>query len=200
MEALKPKRSAPAAPPAKQLREMFRSSAQALLQNRPLLGTSSPAVRPDRALSKPELDALRAVGLSTEPWPVDRPNDPLSRSVVDYIALIETSLTTGEAARGLKCDASRIRQRLRERSLFGLEYEGEWRLPRFQFERGRPLPGLAEVLAELAQDLSPLDVAEWFLSPNPDLEDGGERALLSPRRWLLRGLPPGRVAALARQL
>jgi len=200
MQTAKRKASAPPAPPAKQLREMFRSCALALLQNRPLLGASSPAMWPDRALPKPEVDALRAVGLSTEPWPDDRPDDPLARSVVDYIALIETSLTTAEAARGLKCDASRIRQRLRERSLFGLEYEGEWRLPRFQFERGRPLPGLAEVLAALAEDLSPLDLAEWFLSPNPDLEAGTGGEPLSPRQWLLRGLPPERVAAIARRL
>src|SRR5215470_16423068 len=130
-----------AAPRAKELREMFHNSAQALLHHRPLRGASSEAVQPASILSKTELDALREVGLSTEPWPAERSDDPLSQSIVDYIALIETSLTTAEAARRLKCDVSRIRQRLRERSLFGVEYEGEWRLPRFQFERGHPLPG-----------------------------------------------------------
>jgi hypothetical protein len=198
MQNRKQEVAVPEAP--KQLRKMFRSSAQALLQNRPLRGASSQAVQPDSALSKPELEALRAVGLSTEPWSPEQRDDPLSRSIVDYIALVETSLTTAEAARRLKCDVSRIRQRLRERSLFGLEHEGEWRLPRFQFERGHPLPGLATVLSALSSDLNALDVVEWFLRANPDLEIEAHGPALSPRAWLLRGLPPEPVAALARRL
>jgi hypothetical protein len=190
----------PEAPPAKQLRAMFRSAAEALLANRPLRGASSPAVQAPSALTRPELEALHSVGLSTEPWPPQRPDDPLSRSIVDYIALVETSLTTAEAARRLKCDVSRIRQRLRERSLFGFEHEGEWRLPRFQFERGHPLPGLATVLAALPPELNALDVAGWFLRAHPDLESENQPAAMSPRAWLLRGLPPERPATLARDI
>jgi hypothetical protein len=87
---------------------------------------------------------------------------------------------------------------LRERSLFGIEYEGEYRLPRFQFERRRVLPGLREVMGVLPADLNPLDVAQWFLAPNPDLELAGDDAPLSPREWLLRGEPVSAVVALAR--
>jgi hypothetical protein len=177
---------------------MFRASARALLRNQALRGVSSEAVQPAAALSRTELDALHAVGLATEPWPADRPDDPLARSIVDFIALVETSLTAARAARLLGVDVSRIRQRLRERSLFGVEYEGEWQLPRFQFERRKVLPGLAQVLAALPEEVNALDVAEWFLSPNPDLELEDEP--LSPRAWLLRGLPPERVAALAQGL
>lgn len=186
-----------AEPGLEDLQRMYRASARALLRNRPLRGASSEAVRPNAALSKAELDALHGVGLSTEPWPADRPDDPLAQSIVDFVALVETSLTAGRAARLLGVDVSRIRQRLRERSLFGLEYEGEWRLPRFQFERRKVLPGLARVLAALPADANPLDVAEWFLAPDPDLEVAGEPRALSPRQWLLRGLPPERAAALA---
>jgi hypothetical protein len=176
---------------------MYRASARALLRNRPLREASTEAVQPSAALSRRELDALHGVGLSTAPWPADRPDDPLAQSIVDFVALVETSLTAGLAARLLGVDVSRIRQRLRERSLFGLEYEGEWRLPRFQFERRKVLPGLAQVLAAFPTDVNPLDVAEWFLSANPDLEVAGEPRGLSPRQWLLRGLPPERAAALA---
>jgi hypothetical protein len=186
-----------AEPGIEDLQRMYRASARALLRNRPLRGASTEAVQPSAALSKAELDALHGVGLSTAPWPADRPDDPLAQSIVDFVALVETSLTAGRAARLLGVDVSRIRQRLRERSLFGVEYEGEWRLPRFQFERRKVLPGLAQVLAALPADANPLDVAEWFLGPNPDLElEAGPRAL-SPREWLLRGLPPERAAALA---
>lgn len=78
---------------------MFVASAEALLANQPLRATSSPAVQARAALSKDELSALEAVGLSTEPWPAGRPGDPLERSIIDYMALIETSLGTGEVAR-----------------------------------------------------------------------------------------------------
>jgi hypothetical protein len=191
MSGLKRAPSPPAAaePGAEDLQRMYRASARALLHNRPLRGASSEAVQPGAALSRPELDALHGVGLSTEPWPTARSDD--------FVALVETSLTAGRAARLLGVDVSRIRQRLRERSLFGLEYEGEWRLPRFQFERRKVLPGLAQVLAALPADVNALDVAEWFLSPDPDLELEGEPRALSPREWLLRGLPPERAAALA---
>jgi hypothetical protein len=179
---------------------MFASSAEALLENRPLRAISSPAVQPGAALSRGELAALESVGLSAQPWPPGKADDPLSQSIVDYMALIETSLTAADAARLLRVDVSRVRQRLRERSLFGVEYEGEWRLPRFQFERNHVLPGLAEVVASVPSDANALEVAEWFLSPDPDLEIEGRAKPLSPREWLLRGMPPERLVKLARQL
>ncbi len=191
---------AAAVPPAATLRRMYERSAGALLGNRPLRATSSAALQPDAALSKGELAALTAVGLSTRPWPPERPDDPLAQSIVDYMALIETSLTAAETARLLRVDVSRVRQRLRERSLLGVEYEGAWRLPRFQFERKRVLAGLAEVAASLPAEANALEVAEWFLSPNPDLEIDGRETPLSPREWLLRGASPRRIAELARRL
>jgi hypothetical protein len=53
------------------------------------------------------------------------------------------------------------------------------------------------VMAALPEALNPLDVAEWFLSPNPDLELGTDSPV-SPRDWLLRGEPVDVVVALAR--
>ena len=58
------------------------------------------------------------------------------------------------------------------------------------------VPGIREVIAALPADLNPLDVAEWFLSPNPDLELG--TGAVSPREWLLRGEPVDAVVAVAR--
>jgi hypothetical protein len=114
------------------------------------------------------------------------------------MALLETSYSTSQAAKYLKVDASRVRQRLREHSLFGIDYDGEKRLPRFQFERAKVIPGLREVLAALPEGLNPLDVAEWFLSVNPDLEVEDDENPLSPRDWLLSGAPVEAVVALAR--
>lgn len=176
--------------------DLYQRARQHLLENEPLRARSSAGTSVGHALSASEIDALQSVGLSTERWKRGRRLDPLAQSIADYMALLDTSLTTSQAARFLKVDPSRIRQRLRERSLYGIEYDGEKRLPRFQFERRRVVPGLAQLLPELPAQMSPLDVAEWFLAANPDLE-AGDRAV-SPREWLLSGRAVAAVVALAR--
>lgn len=185
---------------------LYAEARRRLLQNEPLLDRATRLSA--GALSAGEVTALESVGLTTEPFAadpgpggdppgVDPPGvDPLVQSVADYMALLETSYTTSEASKHLKVDVSRIRQRLREGTLFGIEYDGERRLPRFQFERRQVLPGLREVMAALPAGWNPLDVAQWFLAPNPDLEVGEGSS--SPREWLLRGKPVEAVVALAR--
>ena len=187
-------------PSATAVRKLFRASARALMVNRPLREVATPASEPAAVLSKGELKALQEAGLSTKPWSSDVARDPLTMSIVDYMALIETALSTAETATMLDVDVSRIRQRIRERSLYGVEYEGEWRLPRFQFERNKVLPGLAEVLHALPAGLNPLDVATWFLAPNIDLEADEVATPMSPRAWLLRGGSPSTAVRLARHL
>lgn len=187
-------------PTATAVRKLFRASARALMANRPLRELATPASEPAAVLSKAELEALEETGLSTKPWIADVAHDPLTRTIVDYMALIETSLPTAQAAAMLDVDVSRIRQRIRERSLLGVEYEGEWRLPRFQFERKKVLPGLSAVLTVLPVELNPLDVATWFLEPNVDLEADEVGHTISPRAWLLQGRSPVTVAQLARNL
>lgn len=177
------------------LRKRFESSRQRLLANAPLLAQASES-GVGSAMNAGEIGALESVGLSVAPW--EEGADPLILSIRDYMALLETSYTTSEAAKILQVDASRIRQRLRERSLYGVDYEGRKRLPRFQFEGGRPIPGLKEVLVGVPTDLSPLDLATWFLSANPDLEI--EDKELSPRQWLLSGQEVAVVVRLARGL
>jgi len=173
---------------------LYEEARRRLLKNEPLRGESGESAA--CTLSVGELDALKAVGLSATQWKGRAKQDPLTQSITDYMALLETSYSTTQAARHLKVDASRVRQRLRENSLFGIDYDGEKRLPRFQFERAKVIPGMREVLAALPSKLNPLDVAEWFLSPNPDLEVGEEETL-SPREWLLKGHPVEPVVALA---
>jgi hypothetical protein len=81
-----------------------------------------------------------------------------------------------------------------------MKYEEKWRLPCFQSERKKVLPGLAEVLVALPPGLNPLDVATWFLQSNIDVEADEEKSALSPRAWLLRGRSPKTLAQLARHL
>jgi hypothetical protein len=179
----------PSVPP-----ELFEQARRRLLQHEPMRdgawGNSA------LAMAAGEVAALESVGLSTAPFESEAQDDPLVQSIADYMALLDTSFTTSEAATYLKVDVSRIRQRLRERSLMGIDYDGERRLPRFQFERQQVLPGLREVIAALPEALNPLDVAQWFLAANPDLDGRGE--IWSPREWLLRGHAVDAVVALAR--
>lgn len=133
-------------------------------------------------------------------------DDPLLKGVADYAALLETSLTTGQAARKLGLADSRIRQRLTAQpaTLYGVKLGSEWRLPLFQFDGGRLLPGLEAVVPRLDRDLHPLAVYRWFTLPNQDLvpEDVPQLpdAPLSPRDWLRLGLPPEVPARLAADL
>lgn len=177
----------------------YAAARMALARNRPMtIATSGQAVQHD--LSAAETAALRAVGAFKDDTPIRTDQDPLIKSQAQYMALLEESLSATEAAKLLKVDVSRIRQRLRERSLFGLEQEGAWRLPRFQFERRRVIPGLAQVLEALPDDLFPLDVVDWFVLPDADLQLESDAAPLSPREWLLSGRPAEPVIVLARDL
>jgi hypothetical protein len=151
-------------------------------------------------LSAAETEALRSVGAFKDEASVRAENDPLIKSQAQYMALLEESFSATEAAKLLRVDVSRVRQRLRERSLFGIEYEGSWRLPRFQFERRLVVPGLAQVLKSLPPDLFPLDVVDWFVLPDPDLHQDSDAAPVSPREWLLSGRPIETVVTLARDL
>jgi hypothetical protein len=45
-----------------------------------------------------------------------------------------------------------------------------------------------------------LDVVDWFLLPDPELQSDGDAPPLSPREWLLSGRPIETVARLARDL
>lgn len=127
-------------------------------------------------------------------------NDPLLRGVVTYAGLVDTGLTTVESAKLLGVTDARIRQRLKERTLFAIRTGGSWRLPIFQFAEGRELPGWSEVAPKLPRGISPVTVAHWLLLPDADLAVGEEGTPVSPRAWLLEGRSPLAVAQIAESL
>ena len=115
--------------------------------------------------------------------------------------LLATARPVAEAARLLGVDPSRVRQRLGERSLYGLKTPRGWRLPAFQFDLDQPdrlVPGIGGVLAALPPDLHPVAVYNWLTLPDPDLAWGDEP--VSPLDWLRSGGDPAVVAALAADL
>jgi len=195
-----PKDADPDIPTAEQrsLSKWYTVARAALARNRPLTADAPEDSRSTTDLSAAETEALRSVGALKDEASVRPENDPLIKSHAQYMALLEDSLSAADAAKLLRVDVSRVRQRLRERSLFGIEYDGSWRLPRFQFERRLVIPGLAQVLKSLPPDLFPLDVVDWFVLPDPDLQLESDAAPLSPREWLLSGRPVEAVITLAR--
>lgn len=128
-------------------------------------------------------------------------SDPFLRGAGAYLTLLTTSLTTRAAATLLGVNESRIRQRCGEdqRTLYGIKWRREWRLPRFQFWENGEVPHIDRVLPRLRQSLDPVSVERWFTLPNDELPDGrGDE--LSPRGWLISGRDYAPVTELAAEL
>ena len=155
-----------------------------------------PSPDPVAELSNDELALLAVGGMRFDPLPAGREH-PLVRTAAQYAALLGSSLSVAEAAAHLGVAESRVRQRLGERTLYGIKRPGGWRLPRFQFAARGGVPGIERVLPRLAPDLHPLEVVGWFTTPHPDLTVGEDERPVSPLDWLNAGLPPDTVASLA---
>jgi hypothetical protein len=151
------------------------------------------------ALTGPEAAALARGGVV--PVSDEEARRVLARAAAAHERLRSTSLTVDQAAKRLQVNTSRVRQRLAERSLYGLKDAGAWLLPAFQFVAQGLVPGIEVVLRRLPEGISPQAVARWFAIPNPDLctRDDEERPL-TPLQWLLAGNPPSPAAELAAAL
>lgn len=131
------------------------------------------------ALSGHERAVLERIGVD----PAEAPGmAPSLAGTLSRRELEAASLTTAEAADRRGVDASRIRQRLGERTLFGFHRAGgrhDWLLPAFQFELGLDeLPDLwGRLLRALPSpdDTSPTALVAW-LSQSRDHLGGRSRA------------------------
>jgi len=165
---------------------------------RELTTATADSEAPHAEFSAQERDALERVGASFAPLPPGTP-DPVERMRVAFSALLLDTLSVDEVARRLGRDVSRIRQRVRDRSLWALAGEGGARLPRVQFaDDGSEIPGMGRLLQALPADLHPVAVLRWLTRPKPDLRL--EDVPVSPRDWLLAGGQPDEAVALAEDL
>ena len=160
-------------------------------------GFGRPCPEPRSALGREQVGLLERGGFVLDRLEFGL-EDPIARAAFEYAVLCATGLTIHAAAKRLRVHGSRVRQRLGERSLYGVKIGDEWRVPAFQFERGGIVPGIDRVLPRLPQKLNPVAVYRWFHTPNPDLEER-ERpgAPLTPLQWLQAGNDPNVVAELA---
>ena len=151
---------------------------------------------PGKEFSKEEVVVLKEGGLDLSPREAEP--DPLAGTAAKYVALLASALTTKEAAAVLEVGESRVRQRLREGTLYGVKAGRENRLPAFQFEGGKEVPGIAAALKSIDRSLHPVAVLNWFMLPNSDLFlDEEESRPISPRYWLLSGGDPEVLSHLA---
>jgi len=159
-------------------------------------------------LPESELEVLRAGGFDTSAGarPAD---DPVGQAAAAYSALLATAFTIKQVAQALHRNESRIRQRLLQRTIYGVRHGRGWLLPRFQFQveaRGGGhvvtgmVPGIEQLFPLLDPELHPVSVWRWFSSPNSELLDEHSGLALSPRDWLLAGHEAAPVINLARDL
>lgn len=160
-----------------------------------------PKASDDSELSESDREQLQRVGMSFEPFEGDF--DPLAGSVVKLSQLIASSLTTTEVAEKLGVGPSRVRQRLSSDAptLYGFKFAREWKLPQFQFSNGGLVPGMEEVIPNIPERWSPLEVFNWFSSPNPDLVvSDNEEKPLSPIEWLESGRDPSELSVILERI
>lgn len=156
---------------------------------------------PDREFSSEEVAALGRGGVDLSSLKSSE-LDPLARTAARYTAMLATSYTTSEVAQMLGKTEGRVRQRVAEKTLYGLQVAGRGhRLPAFQFEGGGEVPNIGKVMRVLPEDLHPVEVLNWFTLPNADLYlDEEEEHPISPKEWLLSGGSPEVLIPLAEDL
>lgn len=156
--------------------------------------------RPDvSALSVNEEALLRRGGFDSSADSASE-TGPIAQAKAEYASILADSITVEEAAKVLGVNESRIRQRLGNRTLYGIKTGGTWRIPRFQFDRRRIVPGLEAVLPAISPDTHPVAVRRWLTTANADLVLGADEHAASPLDWLASGGDPASVVDLARAL
>lgn len=155
-----------------------------------------------RALSRPEPltaaeeAALASVGVGRGAGEPDLA--PVMGVAVRLAAIQAGAISLKEAAARLGVNDSRLRQRIKARTLYALRQPGErgWMVPAFQFLGAAELLGLAQVLPAIRVDIHPVELESFLTTPQPDLEDADGEAM-RPVDWLAQGRDPVAVRALA---
>ncbi len=131
--------------------------------------------------------------------PVD-PASSVRHTADELVELAGASIVVTDAARRLGVDASRVRHRVADGSLYAFRLGRELRLPLWQFAgavgatASAPLPHLRAVLAAAPQGVAPVELAAFMTSPQPELALGDTP--VSPQDWLRAGGDPAPVCEI----
>jgi hypothetical protein len=144
-----------------------------------------PSLTAASGLPESEAKALAAVGLRKNRHARAQADSARARYALSFIDLYRQADTPNAVAHRLGLDPSRIRQRVRNHTLLSIEWNGDKRIPRFQFEGDIEVPGVAKLVAASHSKMTPLAFAMWFTTSSPDLTMDDDGTPLSPREWLL---------------
>lgn len=148
-------------------------------------GTSVP-------LTQAEAAALKSVGSSHTD--ISRP-----AQIVDSSRELET-ISIQEAVKRLGVTQEYLHQRIAEKTLIAVQSPGgAIRLASFQFTNREELPSLCQILLTIRGDLSAVQVAAFFMTPQTDLEDEAG-APMTPISWLISGNDVDTLKHLANHL
>lgn len=151
-------------------------------------------------LTQTELDHLRTHGGKSaeqvlESWDSAAERAARARALAgDTNQLAASSLSLEAAARLLGVDRSRISHRVSAGALYAVTLGSRRRIPTWQFDQGRELPGLAAVVAAVPARAHPLDVAALMSTAQDEL--GGR----TPIEHLTGGGDPDPVTQLLADL
>lgn len=149
---------------------------------------------PGREFTPEEADVLRRGGLDLSTDDSGGRGDALGQTAAKYALMLASALSTMEAAERIGVSEGRVRQRLKEGSLYGIGTPRGHRLPAFQFTQSGEVPNVGAVLRSLDRDLHPVAAQNWLTLPDPDLYLAADEELpVSPREWLLAGGSPDAV-------
>lgn len=118
----------------------------------------------------------------------------------EFSQMVASAYNQKETAALLGVSASRIRQRLADRSLYSVEGLNGRVCPRFQFTASGELPGLGVVLKAIDKEVHPIVIERFFLAVNVDLESSLLEQCMSPREWLLTGHEPEQLRRIIAEL
>lgn len=96
---------------------------------------------------------------------------------------------------------TRIRQLIKDRSIYSFELNGKRLVPEFQLHGNSLVPNIMQVNHSLREGQHPVGVDAWFREDNPELfvdEETGE--CRSPLNWLIEGRDVSSVSFLARSI
>lgn len=129
-------------------------------------------------LTDAEIAMLERAGVDLDERPDE--TDPMLDYAKEFAAILATSLTPAALAEMLGVTPVRVRQMIRERSLYAVRIEGRLHVPIYQLAKKALVPNIGQVNQAIA-DLDPVSVQRWITTADPDLQD------TTPLNWLKAG-------------
>ena len=119
----------------KEVKELAERAARLYVKRR-AVPNGQPEATPFPDVSAEEATLLNAAGLDVSDAILRGDADPTSESTTQYMTILNSSLTVRETSDLLGLSPSRIRQKIRERSLAAIREKRRYLVPGFQFVGG----------------------------------------------------------------